>query len=54
MMESMRMFPELDHTELLAIPADFSLLIGLAVGYPVSPLEKTVLRHEPIGTNVIR
>ena len=33
-LESMRMFPELDHTALLELPKDFEPLIGLAVGYP--------------------
>ncbi len=33
-LESMRMLPQFDHTELLELPSDFAPLMALAVGYP--------------------
>lgn len=34
-LESMRLFPELDHTSALELPGGFAPLIALAVGYPL-------------------
>lgn len=53
-LESMRLFPELDHTALLELPGGFAPLIGLAVGYPAKPLEAGKKRHGPIAVNFIR
>ena len=52
-LESMRMIPELDHTELLQLPEDFEPLIALAVGYPVKALEEREMRHPPFECNRI-
>ena len=53
-LESMRMIPELDHTELLQLPEDFEPLIALAVGYPAKELEAREMRHLPFDTNRIK
>ena len=53
-LESMRFFPELDHTALLELPEGFAPLIGLAVGYPAKPLEAGKKRHGPIAVNSLR
>ena len=53
-LESMRMIPELDHTELLELPEGFEPLIALAVGYPAEDLRERPISHEPITTNYIR
>ena len=53
-LESMRLFPELDHTVLLELPEGFVPLIGLTVGYPVKPLEAGKKRHGPIAVNSLR
>ena len=53
-LESMRMIPELDHTELLQLPEDFEPLIALAVGYPAKELETREMRHLPFETNRIK
>ena len=53
-LESMRMIPELDHTELLQLPEGFEPLIALAVGYPAKELEELELRHQPFECNWIR
>lgn len=53
-LESMRMFPELDHTDILELPDDFVPLIALAVGYPVKDLEENTKRHAPIEVNYIK
>ncbi len=45
-LESMRMLPELDHTDLLQLPNGFVPLCALAVGYPVSPLHEKSVSHE--------
>ena len=50
-LESMRMFPELDHTELLALPPDFEPLIGLAVGYSADTPKARPQRE--IGVNYV-
>ena len=52
-LESMRMIPELDHTDDLKLPEDFEPLMALAVGYPKDPLEKKVVLPE-IGLNRIK
>lgn len=52
-LESMRMIPELDHTELLLLPEDFEPLLAIAVGYPEDELQARPVRHEPIAMNVI-
>ena len=52
-LESMRMFPELDHTDLLEIPENYEPLIALAVGYPKNALEERELRHQPFEVNRI-
>ncbi len=52
-LESMRMFPELDHTDLLQIPENYEPLIALAVGYPEKELEERELRHQPFEVNRI-
>lgn len=53
-LESMRMIPELNHTELLEIPEGFEPLIALAVGYPAEELKERSLSHEMITTNYIK
>lgn len=53
-LESMRMIPELDHTELLELPEGFEPLIALAVGYPAEKLKERPVSHEMITTNYIR
>lgn len=53
-LESMRMIPELDHTELLEIPEGFEPLIALAVGYPAEELKERPISHEPITENYIK
>ena len=52
-LESMRMIPELDHTELLQLPEDFEPLIALAIGYPAKELEERKMRHQPFECNLI-
>lgn len=52
-LESMRLFPELDHTSVLELPEGFVPLIGLAVGYPAKPLEPRKKHHEPISVNFV-
>lgn len=52
-LESMRMIPELDHTDLLELPDDFEPLLAMAVGYPDEELKERPVQHEPIGLNVI-
>ena len=51
-LESMRMFPELDHTALLELPESFEPLLGLAVGYPADEPKKERPRRE-IGVNYV-
>ena len=53
-LESMRMIPEKDHTELLELPEGFEPLIALAVGYPAEKLKEQPVSHEMITTNYIR
>lgn len=53
-LESMRMIPELDHTELLEIPEGFEPLIALAIGYPADELKTRAISHEMITTNYIK
>ncbi|MGN0004530.1 MAG: nitroreductase family protein [Candidatus Gastranaerophilaceae bacterium] len=52
-LESMRMIPELDNTELLNLPKDFKPLIALAVGYPIDKLKEHSTKHKNIATNRI-
>ena len=52
-LESMRMIPEKDHTDLLRLPEYFEPLIALAVGYPAQELKERELRHPPIKCNRI-
>ncbi|MBR4157491.1 MAG: nitroreductase family protein [Oscillospiraceae bacterium] len=51
-LESMRMFPELDHTALLELPEDFEPLLGLAVGYGADT-PKTPRPRREIGVNYV-
>lgn len=51
-LESMRMFPELDHTALLELPEDFEPLLALAVGYPADDPKRERPRRE-IGVNFV-
>lgn len=53
-LESMRMIPEKDHTELLELPDGFEPLIALAVGYPVDGLKERPISHKIITTNYIK
>lgn len=52
-LESMRMIPKLDHTDLLGFPDDFEPLLAMAVGYPEEELKERPLQHEPIEINII-
>ena len=52
-LESMRMLPEWDHTELLQLPEDFEPLLGLAVGYPAEELRPKETAHDPLSVNFI-
>ncbi len=45
-LESMRMLPAYDHTDLLQLPEGFEPLIALAVGYPATALSERAVRHE--------
>lgn len=53
-LESMRLFPELDHTDVLELPDGFEPLIALAVGYPEKGLGKNPKQHTPISVNFIK
>lgn len=53
-LESMRLFPELDHTDVLELPDGFEPLIALAVGYPEKELGAEPNRHTPISVNFIK
>jgi len=52
-LDSMRRMPELDHTDLLALPADFEPLLGLAVGHIPSPLPARTIDTGRIERNFI-
>lgn len=52
-LESMRLFPELDHTSVLELPEGFAPLLALAVGYPLAPLAPGKKKHPPIGVNFV-
>lgn len=52
-LESMRLFPELDHTSALELPEGFAPLLALAVGHPVAPLQASKKKHAPIGVNYV-
>ncbi len=51
-LESMRMLPQFDHTDLLQLPENFEPLCALAVGYPESALQENPTKHE-IAVNKI-
>ena len=53
-LESMRLFPELDHTDVLELPDGFEPLIALAVGYPEKGLGNNPKQHTPISVNFIK
>ena len=52
-LESMRMLPELDHTELLGVPEGFHPLLGVAAGYPAEELSEHEIRHKPVPVNYV-
>lgn len=52
-LESMRLFPQLDHTAILELPEGFIPLLGLALGYPVLPISPNKKEHLPIGVNYV-
>ena len=52
-LESMRMFPELDHTALLELPEGFEPLLALAVGYATTELKPRTAPRNPISVNRI-
>lgn len=52
-LESMRENPKMDHTDLLHLPEDFEPLLGLAVGYPIKPVEERQARVDKITKNYI-
>jgi nitroreductase len=51
--ESMRVMPELDHTDLLSLPDDFEPLLGLAVGHLSGALPVRNLSTDKISRNTI-
>jgi nitroreductase len=53
-LESMRLFPELDHTNVLELPEGFEPMIALAVGYPEKELNESLKKHEPIMINIVK
>lgn len=53
-LESMRLFPELDHTDVLELPDGFEPLTALAVGYPEEELGDNPKQHAPISVNYIK
>lgn len=53
-LESMRLFPELDHTDVLELPDGFEPLIALAVGYPEKALGNNPKQHAAISVNFIK
>lgn len=53
-LESMRLFPELDHTDVLELPDGFEPLIALAVGYPEKALGNNLKQHAAISVNFIK
>lgn len=53
-LESMRLYPELDHTDVLELPDGFEPLIALAVGYPEKELGTNPKQHIPISINFIK
>lgn len=52
-LESMRLYPELDHTDVLELPEGFEPLVALAVGHPKNELGDNPKNHAPIGVNYI-
>ena len=52
-LESARMLPEFDRTDLLELPEDFQPLLGLAVGHPAAEPKVKVLTDQKIGMNII-
>lgn len=51
-LESMRLMPEFDHTDLLGLPEGFEPLLGLAVGHIESELEVRDLDENRIGVTI--
>ena len=52
-LDSIRMIPELDNTELLNLPKGFKPLIALAVGYPIDELKERPAKYKNITINRI-
>ena len=52
-LDSMRRIPELDHTDLLQLPADFEPLLGLAVGHIPAPLKERNLDTGRIARTIL-
>jgi nitroreductase len=52
-LESMREIPELDNSHLLNLPDDFSVLLGIAIGYPVKEHRIRELKTDKIKTDRI-
>ena len=52
-LESMRLFPGLDHTSVQELPEGFAPLLALAVGQTLAPLEANKKKHPPIGVNYV-
>lgn len=52
-LDSMRRITELDHTDLLQLPADFEPLLGLAVGHISAPLPARTIETGRIQRNDI-
>lgn len=53
-LESMRMIPELDRTDLLELPENFEPLLAIAVGYPEEEMEVRSIKHELIAINMLK
>ncbi len=51
--EAMRIYPELDNSSMLRLPAGFVPLIGLMVGYPVRPPEERNLEPDRIAVDFV-
>lgn len=52
-LEAMRVIPELDNTSILNLPEGFEPLIGLAVGYPASPITARDINLDKITVNYL-
>lgn len=51
--ESIQMYPEYDHTDVLHLPEDFEPLLGLAVGYPATELTSRDIKTDKIDVTYI-